>query len=227
MRRPWGTVSFDPSALGPIMRLHADLGITLNGSDVSAWADQVGSYDATQGSAPAQPVYGSDAKGNYVESDGVAEILSADTLAAVFSGTSPVGTLAVCATDHTATFHVACGNTGTNVPLLIVGETNVYRRNDANLNVQIDFTGADYGGYAISSFSPPTNSTLLAAQSGDLSGACLTGAITFDTFTIGGLRRAAINYGAARFREILAWDRALTAGELAAVAQYFAQEWNL
>ncbi len=44
-----------------VFRLRADLGITLNGGDVSAWADQSGTGDAnknaTQGTAALQPLY--------------------------------------------------------------------------------------------------------------------------------------------------------------------------
>lgn len=60
--RRWpGGSSFSPLSLSPVLWLRADLGVTLNGSNVSAWADQSGTGDsnknATQGTAAKQPLF--------------------------------------------------------------------------------------------------------------------------------------------------------------------------
>lgn len=51
--------AFTPTALsGCVLWLRADLGITLNGSDVSAWADQSGqAHHVAQGTGSVQPLY--------------------------------------------------------------------------------------------------------------------------------------------------------------------------
>lgn len=57
--RQGGAGGFIPTNLsGCVLWLRADLGITLNGSDVSAWADQSGQgRDVSQGTAANQPAY--------------------------------------------------------------------------------------------------------------------------------------------------------------------------
>jgi hypothetical protein len=51
---PWAPTNI----AGAVLWLRADLGITLNGADVSAWADQSASnVDALQGTAADQPLY--------------------------------------------------------------------------------------------------------------------------------------------------------------------------
>jgi hypothetical protein len=51
-----GKIPFSPSQLGPLLWLRGDLGISLNGSNVSAWADQSGhGNNFTQSTAIAQP----------------------------------------------------------------------------------------------------------------------------------------------------------------------------
>lgn len=62
--RPSGVVNFNLVAVGAgatvLQSVQSDLGITLNGSNVSAWADQSGNgKDYTQSTGSAQPVYGS------------------------------------------------------------------------------------------------------------------------------------------------------------------------
>jgi hypothetical protein len=61
-RRGWGTAgaaTFTPVALsGCVLWLRSDLGITLNGADVSAWADQSGTaVSLAQATASKQPLY--------------------------------------------------------------------------------------------------------------------------------------------------------------------------
>jgi hypothetical protein len=47
-----------PDQSGILLHFRADTGITLNGSDVSAWADQsTGGFDLTQGTAGRQPAF--------------------------------------------------------------------------------------------------------------------------------------------------------------------------
>lgn len=57
----WGTLDFTVEDLASLaLHLRADLGITLNGSDVSQWDDQSGnSRNYTQGTAAVQPMYSS------------------------------------------------------------------------------------------------------------------------------------------------------------------------
>lgn len=83
-----GGQGFSPFAVGrPIALLDAALGITLNGADVSNWADQSGEgNDVLQGTTADQPLWNSsdsDFNGNpSVEFDGVTE----DLESAVFAG---------------------------------------------------------------------------------------------------------------------------------------------
>ncbi len=78
---PQTNIPWTPFAVGnPIVMLDAAMGITLNGADVSNWADQSGNgNDASQGTAADQPLFNaSDADFNNqpsVEGDGVSEFL--------------------------------------------------------------------------------------------------------------------------------------------------------
>lgn len=63
-----------------VLQLRADLGITLNGSNVSAWADQSGQgHNVTQGTASLQPLFIPNAKNGQpgVRCDGVDDFLKA------------------------------------------------------------------------------------------------------------------------------------------------------
>lgn len=73
--------------------VRADLGVTLNGSDVSAWADQSGNgHDYAQGTASAQPAFQAAGGPNSqpcIEFDGVDELLVNTTLDLPAPGTTP------------------------------------------------------------------------------------------------------------------------------------------
>lgn len=58
-RSSFGAASFTPKSIATIRAWYrADLGVTLNGSTVSAWADQSGNaYNLTQSTAGQQPLY--------------------------------------------------------------------------------------------------------------------------------------------------------------------------
>ena len=82
---PQGRRQFDPFAVGqPVLLFDAAKGITLNGADVSLWADQSGNgNDVSQGTAADQPLWNaSDADFNgqpSIEGDGVSESITAVT----------------------------------------------------------------------------------------------------------------------------------------------------
>jgi hypothetical protein len=87
-----GGGSFTPTSLsGCVLWLRADLGVTLNGSTVSAWADQSGNgNNASQGTAASQPTYnattgpGGTLPG--ITFDGTSDMLNVNSLAAAFNG---------------------------------------------------------------------------------------------------------------------------------------------
>lgn len=83
-------VPVDPGTVADLeLWLDASVGITLNGSDVSAWADQSGNgNDATQGTASAQPAFNSTGLNGFptVEFDGVDEFLICDGVVPAFVG---------------------------------------------------------------------------------------------------------------------------------------------
>lgn len=73
-----GPASWSPADLLPWMWLRADLGITLNGSNVSDWADQSGnSRDIAQATAANQPLYNATGIGSQpsVDFDGIDDLL--------------------------------------------------------------------------------------------------------------------------------------------------------
>lgn len=83
--------SVQPSHIhGLVLWLRSDLGITLNGSDVSAWADQSeADRDVTQGTTNQQPTY-SAADGNWngkpsLDFDDVDDLLQSDDAASVWT----------------------------------------------------------------------------------------------------------------------------------------------
>lgn len=106
--------SFSPNKLPNLsLWLRSDLGITLNGSNVSSWADQSGNgRDFTQGTAAAQPAYVSSggAKNRpYLDFDGVNDYLYRA------SGWSPTGAqtvIIVFKTDAAPSPGVAAGILG-------------------------------------------------------------------------------------------------------------------
>lgn len=80
------TRSFVPLDLAPALWLRADLGVTLNAGNVSAWADQSGNGRSfTQGTGGAQPVYDATAGANgtaYLELGGTRYLDSASAASA-------------------------------------------------------------------------------------------------------------------------------------------------
>jgi hypothetical protein len=71
------TVGTDPATVtGCTLVLREDTGLTLSGSDVTAWADQVGANNYAQGTGGLQPVVGA---GNKVVFDGSDDFLQSTT----------------------------------------------------------------------------------------------------------------------------------------------------
>lgn len=107
----------------------ADMGITLNGSNVSAWADQSGNgYHITQGTGGSQPAYNSGGAFPYLTFDGSADFMlqnvgqlsnlittTAGTIAIAFNATAIDSSAAdaTCYTNDT----LWCDSTGGNVGL--------------------------------------------------------------------------------------------------------------
>ena len=235
-RRMGGSSLPNPLAFGPVAAYTADVGISLNGSDVSAWADQVGSANATQGLVAAlQPAYGTDSHGEYLLFAG-SEYLEANGLVAFVGGTGVNLSIVTSYTDEGAagdTYLVAGGNTGTNVPLhlheMSATGVRVVRRLDTNsfateTDVEITKRSADC---VISTFE--SGATAIYGLDGShLSAVGNTGAVTLDTVTIGALVRAVVSgETSCRLRSVYIFDRALKVSEVASIQAYEQRRWNL
>lgn len=84
-----GEASFSPANLAPVLWLRADKGITLNGGNVSAWADQSGNGNNFTGTSGHQPAYNASGGPNSLA-------------ALVFNGTSSFMTSAASVTNITS-----------------------------------------------------------------------------------------------------------------------------
>ncbi len=105
-RRRGAIAPFLPTDIaGAVLWLRADMGVTLNGTDVSAWADQSGNgNNVAQGTASAQPLY--DAENADLNNRPSITYANADTShALVFGGAKSVFNRLHNGTDCT-TFHV-------------------------------------------------------------------------------------------------------------------------
>lgn len=119
---------FSPISIsGCVLWLRADLGITLNGSNVSAWADQSGTGDANknvaQASAPSQPTYTS-SSANYNNEPIISDTVSIKLLK---SGTwaSPMTQPAtIYAAGNMGTGRLFDGDTAAGGRMAILSSTN-------------------------------------------------------------------------------------------------------
>ncbi len=93
--------------------LRADRGITLNGSDVSGWADQSGNgNDASQGTALNQPAYNTSWSNGRpaLTFDGTNHFMEVNTLAAMFVNRAPFTLFCVAQATDTAGFYNYVGS---------------------------------------------------------------------------------------------------------------------
>jgi hypothetical protein len=152
--------AFAPTSLsGCVLWLRADLGVTLNGSTVSAWADQSGTGNhASQGTAANQPTYsassGPGGSRPGITFDGADDNLGIGSgLSAVFGGVNAAYTVVVSAKIPGATtaslFSASHSSTAAFFRLQQLS-TNLrpFKRDDASNQAAPSFTGPAYGSWA-------------------------------------------------------------------------------
>jgi hypothetical protein len=218
-------LSFTPVSVADcICWLRSDLGITLNGSDVSTWADQSGAgNDVTQAVAADQPAYFSSGGSNnhpYLEFDGIN-----DSLLGAWALNQPVTTVT------TVLPSVAGGKAAESFIDGSVFDTN---RHYYGFGVNLP---TYYGGAAIG-FGATTESTWqywstigngAASQINVNGGTPVVG--DAGAGNPGGLRVGArgsgVNFIDCRMAEIAMYDRALTAEEIASLEAYMAARYGI
>lgn len=215
-----GGASFTPTSLsGCVLWLRADLGVTLNGSTVSAWADQSGSGNhVSQGTAANQPTFTANdaACGNKatVAFDGTNDVLTSTN--SVVSGNA----------DHTIFLSFVWLTSGVFTGAVTVGGAST------NSTVGSRLTKAFYGGAGVDIFGAGTLTTATRYTVGKVHASgntvgYLAGAVdmasTPAVYAIGaGIRIGSYdsNFATCRIRCALIYNRALTAPEVALVTSY-------
>ena len=203
----------------------ADLGITLNGADVSAWADQhTSGFDWAQATASKQPLYNAtDAGFNghaSITFDGVDEVLrGADhTGLTVADGFFILRANADPPAGSVCHMHVGSGST----PFYSFTDSNVYESwgqtaRPSTGNPTVDLTTLLC--YRIISEAAAYTTEINGAQHYTL-GSNTVGWKSAAATTLGGNDAGSVFF-AGRWAEYLVYDHALSAGDLTTIEAYF------
>jgi Concanavalin A-like lectin/glucanases superfamily len=233
--------AFTPASLSGLrLWLRSDMGITLNGSTVSAWDDQSGNgNNATQGTAANQPTYqatGYPGSKPGVLFDGADDFLIADGMAAVLTGSDVPYTAylrASVVTNADESFFSA-GNSASDDPVIMVnsqatGAVRLFRRNAVDgttIDLVTTQTISTGNAHRIGDIFTGTARTcrLDGAATSVNNTACDVPSFTVNQFTLGCLRRIATS-GFLNFKlaEIVIYNRALNASEQALLESYLAE----
>jgi hypothetical protein len=208
----------------------AGRGITLGADpDITAWADQKGSNHATQsGAANLCPHAGTDAYGAYVEFDGSDDVFAANGLAALFTGTDTPVTVALAASDldvaGTANrrLYIAYHSTGAGYQYVNLpasgGNCYAKRRNDASSAQTLQQAGILSTNDRVVDTFDGTDRTVYTVT-GSMTQNQSLGAVTLDQFEFGNNGVSLVG----KIREILLYNRGLSATESAIVQAYLAR----
>ena len=232
--RPAGAPQWLPTSLANLAAWYrGDLGITLNGGTVSAWADQSGNgRHATNGTAAQQPTYGTAAgmRGHAALSFDGGDILTTSA----FDMPRACSCFVVCGSLTTRGMLVEHGN-GDGFYLYAAG------------NAAAAVFGATGLGYHRAFQNPPTTWTPANSHSAMIydeanppvirsSDGLITPTSTDGVAQASQTRNKALNIGArsglslqhnGQIMEIILYSRALTAGEIAAVELYLSNRYGV
>ena len=237
--------NFSPLSLSPSLWLRGDLGITLNGNDVSAWADQSGNNNhATQSTAGNQPLYVSGAaafanKPVVRFSVANSDHLIADTLGNLLSGTDKPYTVIMVAKQTSASNYIlwSFGNSlvaagGTCIQMyneLSANSCRVDKVDDLSTASRVSKTSSLTGtakmqmvAHSGTSFFVRNNATETTSSAQDV------GATTLDLFTIGCFRGSnSVEFWDGDLAEALVFNRELVLPERDAVWNYVKNRYAL
>lgn len=233
--RPAGAPQWLPTSLASLAAWYrGDLGITLNGGTVSAWADQSGNgRHLTQGTAANQPTYGtaSGMRGH---------------AALAFDGTNDILSSAAFDMPRALSLFVVCGALTARGMLVEHGSGDgFYCYADGNAAAAV--FGATGLGYhrsfqnPVSTWTPANSHSAIiydesAAPVLRSSDALITPTSTDGVAQAAQTRNKALNVGAraggslrhnGQILEIILYSRALTAGEIAAVELYLSNRYGV
>jgi hypothetical protein len=234
-----GAAAFTPTSLsGCVLWLRADLGVTLNGSTVSAWADQSSAGNhASQGTAANQPTYSATSgpgSTSGITFDGTADYLAANGVASTFSGTDKAWTVILSAKLPSGSTRVpwASASSVAGNPIMYVeapfgAGTDTFRpirRDDAGAIVAPTYTvtgAADnsWRGFQFNcsgtAMTIRNNGTTTASQSLDV------GLQTLDRWSLGAVLAASpSSFSNAVMAEVIVYSRALTTDESTQIYNY-------
>lgn len=212
--------SFVPTQVaGCTLWLRADMGITLNGSNVSAWADQSGkANNFAQGSAGNQPAFVASSTGGYpaILPDGSTSFLSSGTLT-----DAPTTMFAVAkATTQTATVrlvHITANGAANG--LYCNTSTTMAALDSTTISVAVNATNPHIYGIAVNG----------ASSKFYIDGSATTGTLSAGTtqaMFVGGFT-GPVQVWDGPISELIFYNRLLSAAEISTVGRYLGRRYGI
>jgi hypothetical protein len=216
---------FTPLALSPLVWLRSDLGITLNGSNVSAWADQSGNgRHVVQGTAANQPAYNATDAGYSgrpsVQFDGGDRLTSG-----AFVLAQPLMVVIVGNTNGVSGNQYFCDGGATPGNEAVVrqntGTFRIYSGSDLNSAV------ADTGAKVIVAGEFNGNNSKIYVSSKTAAATGAGGATAMSGFTLGSYGASAAALLTGKVTEALIFDRVLSATERGQLFDYLGTRYGI
>jgi hypothetical protein len=245
---------FSPVSLSPSLWLDASDGATMykerTGASattlVSADADPVGTWRDKSGNArhliapsdAARPTFKVNIQNgrSVVQFDGADDVLSADSVASVFSGTNKSqSTFAVvkATTTNNRTF-CGFGRNGNLTPIFlhrIVSASNTslsYMRNDAGADLTLTGPSTALGTTYVYSMIYDGSQPYISISGTTGTPGSFTGTITLDRFTVGGQRRTNFEeWLNGQIMELIIYPSALSTSQRQQVERYLGNKWGV